>query len=101
MIYGSSVLYQKSPIVSANAYVKSGILYFTMKTTTLVIAAVMIATIAAVAIAPSLTNLASAAQTSTCTNGGGISSTGPCTGNTDSNHKTCSAKNNGQTNKLC
>ena len=72
-----------------------------MQTKTVVVAAVIIAAIAAFAIAPAFTNLASARQTSTCTNGGGQNSTGPCTGNTDNNHKTCSAKNNGQTTKLC
>jgi hypothetical protein len=64
-------------------------------------AIVIIVALAAVAIAPSLINLASAKQSSTCTNNGGHSSTGPCTGNTEHNHKTCSAKNKGQTNKLC
>jgi hypothetical protein len=64
-------------------------------------AILIVATLAAVAIAPSFMNLASAKQSSTCTNNGGHVSTGPCNGNTEHNHKTCSAKNNGQTKELC
>jgi hypothetical protein len=37
----------------------------------------------------------------TCTNGGGQGSTGSCTGNTDSNHKTCTAINSGLQKKQC
>lgn len=75
--------------------------FFTMKIQTLTMAIVIVAALAAIAVTPSLMNLASAKQISTCTNNGGHESTGPCSGNTEHNHKTCSAKNNGQTKKLC
>jgi hypothetical protein len=44
-------------------------------------------------LAPLLITTASAKITESCTNRGGHVSAGPCNGNTDSNGKTCAARN--------
>jgi hypothetical protein len=78
-----------------------------METKTFVIVAVIIVAIAAVAIAPTLINLALAKQTATITceqTKSGKSSSGGCSGSSEKSPnkvERCTAKNKGQTNKLC
>ncbi|MDQ3902600.1 MAG: hypothetical protein M3247_02955 [Thermoproteota archaeon] len=74
---------------------------------TLAILTVMIAATAALAVAPSLVNLSFARQTATITcdqTASGDSSGGSCPGSSvksPNKEETCTAKNNGQTAKLC
>ncbi len=64
-----------------------------MNLQTKVVGIIPVSTALMLVLAPLLITSASAKISESCTNRGGQSSDGPCNGNTDSNGKTCAAKN--------